>query len=346
MRKTISMLLIPLLSSILFLGCSNKNIASEDYDIGVVYTSNTKKSSTIQTFNESGEFAGKGKLKVGGINLANFYKKPIKCNDKIYYTMPVLGNKSQDFMIEINQNDLSYKKINNVNKQGITSFSVNERDAYLSISDLTSTNLTKVDLSNTNKTTQAVIEGSCKLTILNGKNLYLFNNIEDSKIRIYEVNIDDLSILNYTDIEDATFITDAVISNNTMYLLINRDGEDELSDRMVALNLESKKFEEIILPFKNLSDIYIQDKYLYVIEQDYLGIEETKNRVAKININTHEIQEFKTSNKHVATDLINNKLYSTDGNKVYIYNTNNLELIRSFNLPEQKNEFVVSIFAK
>ena len=139
-------LFVSIISIVGFTGCTSKiQTTNTPYDVAIVYTSISKEKSEITTYNQSGQQKDSVKLNVGGINLANFYKPAISTGEMVYFTMPVLGNKTQDFIIEVNKNDLSYRKIHSLDKRGITSFDADSNYAFLSVSDIENSTVRKID---------------------------------------------------------------------------------------------------------------------------------------------------------------------------------------------------------
>lgn len=349
MKRNIVVTCIGIMLLTILTGCGRKeSTISKEYDFGVVYTSTVNEESNISTYTDSGDYVETAKINVGGVNLANFSKRTITNKDKVYYTMPVLGNKSQDFIIELNKKDLSYSKIQNCDKRGATSFDVDDTYAYLGISSLSETNLSKVKIDNNNAENQISIEGQCIYLFEDNDYIYTFNVINNDTlnyINLFQLNKSDFSVVNTIKIDNSLFITDAIIKNNILYALINRDGTDDLSNIMVSIDLESKEIESIEMPFNNLNNMYSIDNYLYIIEGSYTNSEITQNRVCRFDINTKDIQVFNTKNPHTLTVINNDKLYSTDGANMYIYDIKNgFNLLNNFELIIDEDMVLSAIF--
>ena len=349
MKRNIVVTCIGIILLAILTGCGrNESTISKEYDFGVVYTSTVNKESNISTYTDSGDYVETAKINVGGVNLANFSKRTITNKDKVYYTMPVLGNKSQDFIIELNKKDLSYSKIQNCNKRSVTSFDVDDTYAYLGVSSLSETNLSKVKIDNNNVENQISIEGQCIYLFEDNDYIYTFNVINNDTlnyINLFQLNKSDFSVVNTIKIDNSLFITDAIIKDNTIYALINRDGVDVLSNIMVKIHLDSQEVENVEIPFNNLNTLYAVDNYLYIIEGSYTNSEITQNRVCRFDINTKDIQTFNAENQHTLTVMNNNKLYSTDGINMYIYDVKNgFTLLSNFELKTDKDMVLSAIF--
>ncbi|MDU4884736.1 hypothetical protein [uncultured Clostridium sp.] len=349
MKRKIAISCIGIILLTILTGCVRKETTiSKEYDLGVVYTSTVNEESNISTYTDLGNYVETAKLNVGGVNLANFSKRTITNKDKVYYTMPVLGNKSQDFIIELNKKDLSYSKIQNCNKRSVTSFDVDDTYAYLGVSSLSETNLSKVKIDNKNVENQISIEGQCIYLLEDSDYIYTFNVINNDTlnyINLFQLNKSDFSVVNTIKIDNSLFITDAIIKYNTIYALINRDGVDALSNIMVKIHLDSQEVENVEIPFNNLNNLYAVDNYLYIIEGSYTNSEITQNRVCRFDINTKDIQTFNTENQHTLTVMKNNKLYSTDGINMYIYDVKNgFNLLSNFELKTDKDMVLSAIF--
>ncbi|MDU5262266.1 MAG: hypothetical protein E6176_07545 [Clostridium celatum] len=255
---------------------------------------------------------------------------------------------NQDFIIELNKKDLSYSKIQNCNKRSVTSFDVDDTYAYLGVSSLSETNLSKVKIDNKNVENQISIEGQCIYLLEDSDYIYTFNVINNDTlnyINLFQLNKSDFSVVNTIKIDNSLFITDAIIKYNTIYALINRDGVDALSNIMVKIHLDSQEVENVEIPFNNLNNLYAVDNYLYIIEGSYTNSEITQNRVCRFDINTKDIQTFNTENQHTLTVMKNNKLYSTDGINMYIYDVKNgFNLLSNFELKTDKDMVLSAIF--
>ena len=73
--------------------------------------------------------------------------------------------------------------------------------------------------------------------------IYTFNVINNDTlnyINLFQLNKADFSVVNTIKIDNSLFITDAIIKDNTIYALINRDGVDVLSNIMVKIHLDSQ----------------------------------------------------------------------------------------------------------
>lgn len=336
-----------LFGSLLLKNNNNKKDTNKNYKYGVIYTSIEKDKSTIVKYDSTGSYINNEEIKVGGITLASFLKFGVNNNDKIYFPAPILGNKPQNFILEINKKNLNYKKIEDKNIKTPTFFSIDDRFAYLSVSSLDTTILSKTDLATNTTAISKELQGQGLFSIENENKLYLASIIHNEKevpfARIYTLDKSNLNILNTIDINDVLFLTDLIINNNSMYIAINRDGNDALSNNIIKLNLLTNEINEIKIPFHNLNKLYIVNDDLFITQYNYNG-EKTENKIAKINLLTNDIKVFNTENEHISTYIYDNFLYSSDGEFIYIYDLEKFNLINKFKLKKLDDEIFVSFF--
>lgn len=321
---------------------------AKDYKYGVIHTSIKNDSSTISIYDSNGAYIDNKKINIGGISLASFLQYGISNNDKFYLPSPVLANKGQNFILEIDKQNLNYRKIGNKDTKTPTFFSVDDNFAYLSVS-LNTTTVSKVDLSNNNTVISTELEGSGHFSIEKYDKIYLATVIDNQRnlpfSRIYTLDKSNLNILNKIDINNVQFIQDMLIYNNSLYILIYSDSTG-LSNRLVEINLENNLINEISIPFKYLKKLYAYDNNLLIIQGDPNFREQTENKIARINLDNNNLEVFETSNIHSSTYIDNEFLYSSEGNFIYIYNLSDFKLLNKFKIKEIDNERFVSLFIK
>ena len=88
------------------------------------------------------------------------------------------------------------------------------------------------------------------------------------------------------------------------------------------MNLNSFDVVSKDLPFKNLFKIHHHNDFLYVIEGNHISEDNALlNKIAKINIQTGNINLLNSKNNSKTSYIKNNEFISSDGNKIYIYMT-------------------------
>ena len=75
--------LIIIISFAFLIGCSRNKSYIEDYEYGLLYTSNS--GSVISLYDKQGENLGEKNLNVSGITFGSFMKNGIEVKDKLYH---------------------------------------------------------------------------------------------------------------------------------------------------------------------------------------------------------------------------------------------------------------------
>ena len=326
---------------------SKKNSNSfGDYKYGIIHTSIKKDESTISIYDYNGTYIDEVKIDVGGILSGSFLKHGINNNDKFYLGSPILGNKPQNFILEIDKKSLNYNKIGNENTITPTFFSIDDKFAYLSVS-LDTTSIYKVDLDKNNTVNSIELEGRGRFSIQKDNKIYLATiiNVENKLpfARIYVLDKENFNILNEFEINDVDFVQDMILYNNSLYILVYEDSSG-LSNRLIELNLEENSINEIKIPFNYLKKLYVYNDNLLVIQGSRHLRDNTENKIAKINLKTNDISVFETYNKHISTYVDDKFLYSSDSNFIYIYDLFDFKLLEKFKIKEINDEIFVSFF--
>lgn len=341
------LLLFSIFSLLIFTGCSNSQISKSEYRYGVIYSSIYNKKSKLYTYDDDGKYVSNKDINAGGITLASFMKFGVNVGDYVYYACPISENKGNNYILQLNTNTLEDKKIKSTDKITPTHFSVNDKYAYSGHSTLTTTYISKTDLDKNKVLDSTEIQGQGIFMMEDGKNLYAITIMHDLNPhgKVYILDKNNFEISKTIDLPDLSFITDAKIINNNMYILPNRDGKDNLSNKLIKLNLNDFSVNTIDLPFDNLFKLHYDDNHLYVVEASYNGYE-TKNRIAKINLQNMNIDVFNSKNNNQTSYIVKDEFISSDGDKIYIYDTKNFKLIKEFELDKVKNQKFVSFYIK
>lgn len=348
-RLVIQLFIFLIFNSSVLISCSIKKDTPDDYKFGIVYTSLANDETTVATYDANGNNIYDKNIDVGGITLASFLKFGISNNNNIYYACPISGNKAQSYILQIDKNNLEFKKITSEDYITPTFFCVDNDFAYLGSSTIDTTYISKTHLSNDNVVESTEFEGQGVFSIEDKDKLYVISIIhseeEESSSygKVYILNKSDLSVSNIITLPSVSFVTDAKIINNDMYILINRDGKDNLSNKLVKLDLNNKSVNTVELPFNNLFKLLNNNNYIYIIESSYHQ-DETSNKVARINLSDMKIDTFNTENQHISSYINENKYISSDGKYIYLYNLDNFNLINKFPIKEIKDQNFVSFY--
>ncbi|MCC0648788.1 hypothetical protein C4097_06820 [Clostridioides difficile] len=326
-------------------GCSKT--ADEEYKYATINTS-MENSSIISLYDSDGNYKGDKKINYGGITLAGFKKIGDDTNENIYYIAPVTNSSVNDFVLQINKNSLNPKTIVSSKGNNPTFFVSDKKNIYSGSSSLDEISLSKTNLASNQVLKSTILKdlGIGIVLVENNEKLYLISFKEISsnyKLVLSVLNKENLNVEKSIDISDGSYVTGAKIINNNLYILKERDGNDALSNKMIRINLNDYSSKVIELPFDNLSQIFTDKNYLYITENNSLG-ETTKHRIARLDIDSLEINQYDTKNEHISSYINKDEFLSSDGKKIYIYNLSDFRLKKSIKLKEYENKTFVSFF--
>lgn len=324
----------------------NKNDIKE-YEYGLLYTSNS--GSVLSLYDNHGNYLDEKKFNVSGLTFGSFMKNGKEVKNKLYYSAPVAGIKQQDFIVEIDKNNLSLKKINTT---GIppTFFSADEKYIYGGAASYSNSPIVKIDIETNEVVATSELEGQGVNMFDGGNELYVFTTNDESSSKsttgnLYTLDKSSLKILNKIIVEDISFTKDIAKVNNYIYILVTYDGLDNMSNKVRRINLEDASIKDFDLPFKNLSKIHVNNDDIYIVES-HLHREEVCNNIAKIDTKTEDIKYFNAEGNIISSIITDNKFISSDGEKVYIHNLSNFKLEKEFYVKQYGDKVFVSILKK
>ncbi|WP_017415426.1 hypothetical protein [Clostridium tunisiense] len=343
----ILIILLCIFSLLLFTGCSSFKNSDAEYKYGVIFSASNNSKSTVYTYDNTGKYVSSKSIDAGGITMASFMKFGESTGDYVYYACPISENKPNKYLLQLNTNNLESKKIKSTDNITPTHFSIDDKFAYSGSSSITTTYISKTDLYENSILNSTEIEGQGIFMLEDTKNLYVIGIIHNTKTygKIHVLDKTNFKISSTVDLPNLSFITDAKIINNNMYILSNRDGNDNLTNQIIELNLNNFSTKIVELPFNNLFNLHYYDNYMYVVEHSYHN-DKTNNRIAKINLNTMEVNVFSSKNDNKTSYINENRFISSDGEKIYIYDTKNFSLINQFDIKKAKDQFFVSFYIK
>jgi len=337
------MIFICLLSSMIFLqGCfstETKNI--EDYKYAVIYTNMFEKA-VIHLYNEKGKFLSKHKTKYRGMPLGAFMERPIHMNNKVYYANPQSKYNTNEFILELNKNNLQIKEIPNEEKIAPTVWTVDKEFAYMSGGDLTSSDLAKTNIATGKQVASTELKGQAIHMIEHSDKLYVLTFIHSNPDDIYGIinviNKKDLSLIETIKIDDMMYSSDMELVDNDLFLVKTSDGKDNQSNELIKINLMNKKIEKITLPFKSLSDMHVHKDHIFITQGD-MQREPTEKKIAKLHLNSSKIDVFTTEIENYVSYIHEDQFITSDGTKIQIYNLDNFKKEKEFKLEGDESLF-------
>lgn len=328
---------------IIFLqGCSlgtQKNV--EEYKYAVIHTDLFNKAD-IHLYNEDGKYLSKIRTKYTGITLGAFMKKPVSKKNKIYMANPLSGNRSNTFILEMDKVDFHIKEISNKSKVAPTVWAVDEKFAYMSGGPLDHCTLTKTDLSTGKQVKNTEINGEAIHMVEDTDKLYLLTFIHSDPGDVYGninvINKKDLSLIETIKVDDIVYSTDMQLVESDLFLVKTQDGKDRDSNEIIKINLENKKIEKIVLPFKTLNDIHLYKDNIFVTQGNSQR-EPTEKKIAKYNLKTSEIDTFTIEIENLVSYIHEDKFITSDGRKIIVYDLNSFKKEKEFKLEKSQLNF-------
>ncbi|MDP1418099.1 hypothetical protein Q8G35_06720 [Peribacillus simplex] len=349
--KKIMCLICTMIGLLLTASCSSQasDTSIENYKYGVIL-SNQQLNGKLQLYDEEGKFLGSKKLKASGIdeNGASALTGPYYVNGK-WYIGACSDLKAQDFILEIDSETLEVKKIpSNIGEMySYTGFLIQKNRLYTFYSAPGESPIIKSSLSDHKKIKQIVIEDDSVLLHLipYGEKLVLISDKagkQGMKIRI--LDDDTFNIEKEYRIEDYSVSYDAVLKGDKLYMIPNSDENDSSTDKVIVNDLLNGSKELLELPFNDPRYLKEVDNKLYIVEQD---LESDHHSIAIMGMDDHQIEDVVTF-KHTIRDVVIDKdtMVLSSDDKVYVYNINNFELIKSFDIKTDDHLMFGSLLVK
>jgi hypothetical protein len=320
--------------------CSDKNDnnASNSYRFGVLYTSNINSKSEIKLFTPDWKLVKTISLDVGGINTAYKYK------DIIY--MPITGTptnpESRILIFNLKTLNTSYVKTLDLPMK----ISVDENFAYvIHNSTMTSGILTKIDLNKNKIVKRLELKGFPRDVRIVKNNIYVISdNIMKKSQTIYKINKQlDKPVMIYNNLTSVA--NDSLFINGNLYIM-NMSNKDHTgpTDQLTIINPSSKKLQMVQLKTTSPYQIFDLGSEKAVIHFDPIAM--ANATVSILDSNNITKEQFDLKKLAYKSHIYNNFLYTTDLNKINIYDMKKFELQTSNQLPIDKNMVVVDFFAK
>jgi hypothetical protein len=339
---------------VIITGCkmfsSNKS-TNEEYKYAVISSSMLKDKSKIALYDENGKFIKNKKIKYGGIALSGFKKAPEYLGDDVFIEDSAINFHSNDYTLKINRNTLKASEVPSTAPNSPTFFTIDDKYLYASSASPYETNLDKTDI----KTNEIVKTGKVDVDAAvsineKGDKLYLVSyGYESEKLKMY------LSVLDKENLELEKKMSlgggggteSGKIVGNYLFVSRHIDEDNEYSKELIRINLNDYSTKIITLPFYYQHQLFSFKNYIYVTECD-IHEETIENQVARVDIENCNVELFKTSNIMQASEIDKNKneFLSTDGEKMYVYNLEDFNLKKSFELRQYYDLLFSSFFIK
>lgn len=335
-RKFIPLLLVGLIS-----GCThNSSYEVSEYEYAMIHTSKSNNESIIDTYNVDGDHLNSYEIAIGGLTGGAFMKEPVLDQDNIYIASPVFGSKSQKFITQINTNDFSLNELKS--EKPPTTFTIDENFAYLGSSLTTGFYISKVSKTENNIMHTITLDGIGNYLISDDSYIYAISksNVDnDRDITISYLSKEDLTVVQQVNISDVIDVQCATIDGKVMYLSAVLEKDNHETNSLIILDIETKINKKVAIPFKETYNVIIDTDNIFIVENN-------GSKVLKYNHAANSETVFELENKNLCSVLKNKTIYSSDGNRVFLYDATNLNLLKSFEIQKQEDMRFVSFYIK
>ena len=328
--------------SINLAGCERKltpDFSTQDIEVGIIETRGNRSKSRIIFYNDEIEEIGDLPLPfatVGGI----FYI-PLVSDNKLYVIPQGYAKKKDERKaLEINLQDLS------VNEYKIEQIAMNaiaaDNDSIYTCNNLNGISYINKCYKENNVVKTIEIPKIYISNILYANNkLYAFgtggakNGIMPAYLYLYS---SDLELIDKIDISSyGTSQYRATEYHGDIYFTSLSDTEDKPTNIVSKFNDESRSIETIQLNEIRPLDVAVYDGRLFVTHFNL--VQNTGGGLSIYNLKTGELNYYKLEHGAAQMAVANNKIYILSDWKIYIYDIDKIELIKSIEVNPMDNDF-------
>lgn len=327
------------------------NTLLKNYKYGIILSSQ-QMGSKLQLYKKDGNLLDSINLKVSGVdeNGSAYLNGPQYTNGK-WYIGVASDAKSQDFILEIDPSTLDVKEIPaNVGEHyQYTGYTVDQDFLYTFYSTPDKgAHIIKTRISDNEILNQTYINNTILHHLIpNDDDLILISDsdvMEKPGIYIRIVDKETMKVVNEFKSEDYSFVRDAVLENNKLYMVPFLDKNESISNKLLIFDLIKNNWNVVQLPFNNIRYLNVFNNKLYIIEQD---TDSKSHSMAIMNLKNPEVEEI-IEYDYVAREVIFEKdaMISSSDNKVYIYNLKTLDLMSEFDIKKSDDLMFGSLLVK
>lgn len=316
-------LLILLVILMAFTACGQAE--DKNYTYAVLSSNGVHYNTSIDLYDNEGEFLSSKEIKYKGVTYGAFMDKCKELDGYVYYANPISEKHTNNFILQFDKNNLDVKEIKS-KVSSPTVWDVDTEFAYLAGENLDTFKLSKSSiLDNSESDIIKEFNGNAILMESDNLNLYVLS-IDNSDKNTVHANImiikkDDLSLISEIKIDDLMYSSDMKLINDKLYVLKSEDGKDKSTNNLVIVNLKNNEVQKIELPFDNLNEIHMKDDYLFITQGNQRR-DPTDKKIAKINLNSLDIQQFIIEIDSFVSYIKDDNFIVSDGIKIQIYNCN------------------------
>lgn len=333
--KILNMLLPACL--IFLVGCNHidKEKEQKDYNFGVLYSNGLFDESKIQLFNDKGNILDKEKTKYKGITYSAFTNKGQVVGENIYFANPNTGNKENNFILQFNKNTFMSKEISS-SVISPTVFHVDNTHAYLASSGVDNFSLSKVNLETgkeeffSNSSKGHIIQMTSSMDEIYALVIKYTDN-DETYGYLNILKKDDLSQVSSIKLGDISYSEDISYKDDYVYIVQSLKSKNDKGNDLIRIDVNTEEVKNIELPFNTLNQIHFDEKFIYVT-QGSARREYTEKKIAKISLNTFDVDVLNTDIENFVSFAKNGKLYISNGELMQVYALDKFDKIAEFSI--------------
>lgn len=342
MKKSFCFVMILILSIILLAGCESNRppeIQTEDIAVGVIETRGDKEKSRILFYdNDMNEL---GSLPLDYATVGNVFYCPLIVDDALYVIPQGYANKKDaETVLEIDLSNLNITK-HSIEQLAMNCVAVSDDYVYTcnTLNGVSYINKCNKENGNTESIDISLTYIS-KLIYVHDR-LYAFgttNTEEDEMVSDLFVYDTELNLLEKIDISKCGANQYKVIEYNGELLFTSLSDRNDNSTNMVGMvNVSDYSVETIQLNKDNPLDLAIHDGKLYVTHFDVVQL--TGGGLSIYDLTTGELKDYSFEHGAEQMAIANDKLYILADWKIYVYDVESMELLRSVDVEQMDDDF-------
>lgn len=338
MKKCYFLLICSIFLSICLLGCEKKitsDISAQDIEVGIIETRGNKEKSRIIFYDK--EIQKIGELPLKFATVGDIFYTPLVSDEELYVIPQGYANaKDEKKVLEISLQNLEINeyKIDQIAMNGLAT----DTEFIYTCNNLNGNSYINRCNKQNNVIKTIEVPDIYISTILYANNeLYAFGTSGTASAYLYIYN-NELKLIDKLDISlCGTNQYKAIEYQNDIYFTSLRDNKDSPTNTVNIFNRQNRSIETIQLNQTYPLDIAIYDNYLFVSHFDI--VQRAGGGLSIYNLKTKELSDYKLEHGAEQMGVANNRIYFLADWKIYLYDIENMNLIKCTEIDSMDNDF-------
>lgn len=326
---------------------------NKDFNIAVIETTEQDNKSNLTFYNKNFENKGTQEINLG--SMGSSFDLPRIYNNNMYVVPKGIGNKKDlTVVMEYNMENGKYETYD-MKQPGINSFAVNDKSLYSANTLNNKSIISWYDKSSGNVKTISEEDIYIGRIDLYGDTLYAFGTIKNNdgkKCYLYIIDTKSFKVLDKIDISKSG-------SNQNYSIKVAGDiyftSQYEISGTAVKGSYNLSKFN---IKDKTISNIVLKEDYPFqiinykdkLLISHYNLVQTQGNKITIYDPKTNEQQGVTLENNLSQIFIKDDKLYSRDGEYLYVYSINTFKLLNKIDIYTRRGDkkfyFLSAFFTK